>query len=214
MAGSATVRSPRRTSPCTRKVGPGEFLTAPVTFRCDRGCADRLTETVSRSPTTAPLAPFSAPTRAWFAETFAAATDAQARGWAAIAAGRDTLIHAPTGSGKTLAAFLWCVDRAADPSTAARAAARVLYISPLKALTYDVERNLRAAAGGHPPHGGARWGRRCPRCGSPRGPATRRPTRGASSSSDPPDILVTTPESPLPAADLPGARDRCAASST
>jgi ATP-dependent Lhr-like helicase len=81
-----------------------------------------------------PLAPFSPPTRDWFAETFAAATDAQARGWVAIAAGRDTLIHAPTGSGKTLAAFLWCVDQLLTHPRQG-SGTRVLYISPLKALT-------------------------------------------------------------------------------
>src|SRR6185503_754319 len=76
-------------------------------------------------------------------------TKAQADGWAAISRGEHTLIHAPTGSGKTLAAFLWCLDRLArDPSPAPTRGqpghVRVLYISPLKALTYDVERNLRA----------------------------------------------------------------------
>ena len=96
-----------------------------------------------------PLAPFSPAVRAWFESAFETPTDAQAGGWAAIAKGRHTLIHAPTGSGKTLAAFLWCLDRLArDPSpppTRGRTGSvRVLYISPLKALTYDVERNLRA----------------------------------------------------------------------
>src|SRR5437762_14025550 len=64
-------------------------------------------------PAQDPLAPFSAPVRAWFESTFAAPTKAQSDGWAAIAAGHHTLIHAPTGSGKTLAAFLWCLDRLA-----------------------------------------------------------------------------------------------------
>ena len=96
-----------------------------------------------------PLAPFSRPVREWFASSFEAPTDAQARGWEAIAAGHNTLIHAPTGSGKTLAAFLWALDRLATDPTPERTRAnpgtvRVLYISPLKALTYDVERNLRA----------------------------------------------------------------------
>ena len=100
-----------------------------------------------------PLAPFGPAVRAWFEATFEAPTPAQAEGWAAIAAGRNTLIHAPTGSGKTLAAFLWCLDRLVqrpsapstrqDPGTV-----RTLYISPLKALTYDVERNLRAPLAG------------------------------------------------------------------
>ncbi|MHB8893486.1 MAG: DEAD/DEAH box helicase, partial [Candidatus Limnocylindrales bacterium] len=60
------------------------------------------------APVSDPLAPFGPAVRAWFEATFEAATPAQALGWAAIAAGRSTLIHAPTGSGKTLAAFLWC----------------------------------------------------------------------------------------------------------
>src|SRR5829696_8141375 len=64
-----------------------------------------------------PLARFSPPVREWFRASFAAPTEAQADGWAAISEGRHTLIHAPTGSGKTLAAFLWCLDRLArDPS--------------------------------------------------------------------------------------------------
>ena len=91
------------------------------------------------------LAPFSAPVRAWFEGTFEAPTRAQAEGWAAIAGGHHTLIHAPTGSGKTLAAFLWCLDRLVTeptrPATRAQpATVRTLYISPLKALTYDIER--------------------------------------------------------------------------
>ena len=58
-----------------------------------------------------PLAPFSPAVRAWFESAFETPTPAQAGGWASIASGRHTLIHAPTGSGKTLAAFLWCLDR-------------------------------------------------------------------------------------------------------
>ncbi len=96
-----------------------------------------------------PLAPFSPAVRAWFEASFEAPTQAQAEGWAAIARGEHTLIHAPTGSGKTLAAFLYTLDRLAQhPSPPAQKGqpgnVRVLYISPLKALTYDVERNLRA----------------------------------------------------------------------
>ena len=77
-----------------------------------------------------PLAPFSPAVRDWFRASFEAPTDAQAAGWAAIAEGHHTLIHAPTGSGKTLAAFLWCLDRLAtapdaraDPRDARRASA-------------------------------------------------------------------------------------------
>ncbi len=83
--------------------------------------------------------------RAWFESAFEAPTEVQERGWAAVARGEHTLMTAPTGSGKTLAAFLWCLDRlAAEPSPAAADRCRVLYVSPLKALAHDVERNLRA----------------------------------------------------------------------
>ena len=99
------------------------------------------------------LAAFSPAVRDWFSATFAEPTTAQVEGWAAIAAGRHTLIHAPTGSGKTLAAFLWCLDRLVrDPSPPRTRQepghVRVLYVSPLKALSYDVERNLRAPLAG------------------------------------------------------------------
>ena len=100
-------------------------------------------------PSADPLAPFSPAVRAWFESAFEAPTPAQVGGWASISTGRHTLIHAPTGSGKTLAAFLWCLDRLvrapSPPQTReAPGSVRVLYVSPLKALTYDVERNLRA----------------------------------------------------------------------
>ena len=87
------------------------------------------------------LGPFSAPVRAWFESAFESPTPAQRGGWAAIALGRHTLIHAPTGSGKTLAAFLWGLDRL-GPEPSGRT--RLVYVSPLKALSYDIERNLRA----------------------------------------------------------------------
>ncbi len=88
---------------------------------------------------------FTAPTREWFTSSFAAPTEAQTGGWEAIATGAHTLIHAPTGSGKTLAAFLWAIDSlASEPPPPPRERCRILYISPMKALAYDVERNLRA----------------------------------------------------------------------
>src|SRR5687768_6391275 len=91
------------------------------------------------------LAAFGSTTRAWFSQSFAAPTPVQARGWAAIARGDHTLMLAPTGSGKTLAAFLWCLDRLArEPADGTR----VVYVSPIKALAYDVERNLRAPLAG------------------------------------------------------------------
>src|SRR5919109_701729 len=85
-----------------------------------------------------PLAPFSPAVRAWFESSFEAPTEAQARGWQAIARGEHTLIHAPTGSGKTLAAFLYALDRLAQhpspaPTRAEPGHVRVLYISPPKA---------------------------------------------------------------------------------
>ncbi len=158
------------------------------------GRTDRLTDTVPSRPKSDPLAPFSDHTRAWFGEAFEAPTDAQARGWAAISAGRHALIHAPTGSGKTLAAFLWCVDRLLTRPRAAAAGVRVLYISPLKALTYDVERNLRAPLAGIR-RVAERSGVTLPevtiasRTGDTPTEARRQLTKA------PPDILVTTPES-------------------
>ena len=89
------------------------------------------------------LDPFSPVVRDWFERTFDAPTPAQERGWPAIASGSHTLIQAPTGSGKTLAAFLWALDRA-EPG----GGVQVLYVSPLKALNYDVERNLRGPLAG------------------------------------------------------------------
>ncbi|GIW20885.1 MAG: DEAD/DEAH box helicase [Chloroflexota bacterium] len=176
------------------------------------------------SAPTDPLERFSPAVRAWFRSTFEAPTPAQIGGWAAIASGDHTLIHAPTGSGKTLAAFLFCLDRlltaepAADgprpggepagpgpagpPSGSRRRRAgrgiasgvRVLYVSPLKALAYDIERNLRAPLVG--------IARAAERLGTPvrevrvavrtgDTPADHRRRMAT----DPPDILVTTPES-------------------
>ena len=150
-------------------------------------------------PTADPLAPFSPAVRAWFEATFEAPTQAQAEGWAAISEGRHTLIHAPTGSGKTLAAFLWTLDRlAARPRPPAAkgqtGSVRVLYISPLKALTYDVERNLRAPLAG--------IALAAARLGAPVPDITVASRTGDTPAEDrrniarrPPDILITTPES-------------------
>ncbi|WP_090759189.1 ATP-dependent helicase [Nonomuraea maritima] len=92
---------------------------------------------------------FSQVTRQWFAGAFEAPTAAQEGAWESIARGDNTLVVAPTGSGKTLAAFLWSLDRlAAAPADGERKGTRVLYVSPLKALAVDVERNLRAPLAG------------------------------------------------------------------
>ncbi len=138
-----------------------------------------------------PFDPFSPATRAWFEATFPEPTAAQAQGWPAIGRGEHTLILAPTGSGKTLAAFLWTLDRLlASPGQGCR----VLYVSPLKALTYDVERNLRAPLAGIALEA-ARRGDRPPaisvgtRTGDTPATDRRRLAR------HPPDILITTPES-------------------
>ena len=83
--------------------------------------------------------------RDWFSAAFEAPTRPQRLGWPPIARGESTLILAPTGSGKTLTAFLWCLNRLLfEPQPEAQARCRVLYVSPLKALAVDVERNLRA----------------------------------------------------------------------
>ena len=88
---------------------------------------------------------FSPAARAWFSGAFPAPTEVQEGGWRAVAAGQHTLMSAPTGSGKTLAAFFWCIDRlASEPVPADAERCRVLYVSPLKALTVDIERNLQA----------------------------------------------------------------------
>src|SRR5690242_21731978 len=92
-----------------------------------------------------PLSVFSEATRSWFTQAFERPTPAQALGWPAIASGRHVLIQAPTGSGKTLAAFLIGIDRLDE---AAGEGLRLLYVSPLKALNYDVERNLRSPLAG------------------------------------------------------------------
>jgi len=128
-----------------------------------------------------PLAPFSPKTRAWFEQAFAAPTPAQAAGWPAIASGEHVLIQAPTGSGKTLAAFLYGIDRL-DQSPGD--GLRLLYISPLKALNYDVERNLRGPLAGL---------RSELRVGVRTGDTPQKERQAMLRSA--PDILITTPES-------------------
>ncbi len=157
-----------------------------------------------------PLDVFSAPTRAWFSATFAAPTAPQAEGWPRIAAGDHTLVCAPTGTGKTLAAFLWAIDRIMSVQQQGShrqgphrqgahrqgkgAQTRLLYVSPLRALAVDVDKNLRAPLRGI-------------RLAADRlDIAVREPTVGVRTGDTsaeerrhlvrrPPEILITTPES-------------------
>ena len=87
-------------------------------------------------------------TAKWFRAVFDAPTAPQVEGWPAIARGESTLILAPTGTGKTLTAFLWCLDKLMLREPATTPGCRVLYVSPLKALAVDVERNLRSPLAG------------------------------------------------------------------
>ena len=142
-----------------------------------------------------PLSGFAPAVREWFQASFPEPTSAQRKGWPPILAGESTLLLAPTGSGKTLAAFLAGIDRLMfSPEPAKKARTRILYVSPLKALAVDVERNLRA-----PIAGVAATAERL-------GASFRLPTVAIRSGDTPqaerariartpPDILITTPES-------------------
>jgi ATP-dependent helicase Lhr and Lhr-like helicase len=155
---------------------------------CMAGSADS-------QPAEQALGRFSTLTRAWFENAFAAPTPAQVGAWEAIAGGGNALVVAPTGSGKTLAAFLQAIDHlAAAPPVDPKQRLRVLYVSPLKALAADIERNLRAPLAGLRAVA-ARLGQPLPqltvdmRTGDTPAEARRRfPAK-------PPDILITTPES-------------------
>src|SRR3954447_20068780 len=144
----------------------------------------------------APLPSFSAATAAWFDAAFAGPTEAQRGAWATVAAGRNALVVAPTGSGKTLAAFLWALDKlvATPPPQDKLRRCRVLYVSPLKALAVDIERNLRAPLAGIR-HAAVRLGLPEPdvRGGVRSGDTTAEERRRIATT--PPDILITTPES-------------------
>ncbi len=128
---------------------------------------------------------FSERVRRWFEASFEAPTPAQELGWPPIARGEHTLICAPTGSGKTLAAFLWGIDRLAREPERLGSGVRIAYVSPLKALSYDIERNLRA------PLAGIGEGRIS--VGLRTGDTPQRERQAMRRS--PPDILITTPES-------------------
>src|SRR5436853_1679099 len=127
---------------------------------------------------------FSSRTREWFEGAFAHPTAAQEQAWPAIASGEHVLISAPTGSGKTLAAFLWGIDQLMADGAGEEGGIGLVYVSPLKALSYDIDRNLRAPLRGI----GAEL-RVAVRTGDTpqrdRQQMLRRP----------PDILITTPES-------------------
>src|SRR3954467_465376 len=134
----------------------------------------------------AALKSFTPEVRDWFARAFERPTEAQEQAWPAIARGDDVLLSAPTGSGKTLAAFLWGLDRLkADPTPDKQdRRTRLVYVSPLKALSYDIERNLRAPLKGIG------------------GDVTVAIRTGDTPQRDrqamirtPPDVLITTPES-------------------
>jgi ATP-dependent helicase Lhr and Lhr-like helicase len=138
---------------------------------------------------------FSPAARAWFTDAFAAPTDVQERGWRAVASGTHTLMTAPTGSGKTLAAFFWCLDRLAmEPPVAGPERCRVLYVSPLKALAVDVERNLRAPLVGLRLEA-ARLGLPVPDIGVAIRSGDTSAQERRSMERHPPDVLITTPES-------------------
>ncbi|MGD9622765.1 MAG: ATP-dependent helicase [Mycolicibacterium sp.] len=140
-----------------------------------------------------PLSRFSPLTREWFAGTFVEPTPAQAQAWQAISHGDNTLVIAPTGSGKTLAAFLWAIDRLAQTSSG-RASTRVLYISPLKALAVDVERNLRTPLTGIS-RIAERTGQSAPSISVGVRSGDTPPRRRRELITKPPDVLITTPES-------------------
>jgi len=144
-----------------------------------------------------PLASFTPAVRDWFTRSFAGPTEAQAQAWPAIASGQHVLVSAPTGSGKTLAAFLWGLDRLAADPLGEEKRTRLVYVSPLKALSYDIEKNLRA-----PLKGIAQGKSAQRRADLPGGDITVAIRTGDTPQKErqamlrtPPDVLITTPES-------------------
>src|SRR4051794_10473774 len=129
-----------------------------------------------------PMQGFTPQVRDWFLRSFEGPTEAQSQAWPAIARGENVVLSAPTGSGKTLAAFLWALDRlVAEPGEGTQ----LVYVSPLKALSYDIERNLRAPLKG--------IGADHLRVGIRTGDTPQRDRQQMLKT--PPDILITTPES-------------------
>jgi len=148
------------------------------------------------SPTADPLRDFHPVVRAWFTKTFAGPTPPQVLGWPSIAAGRNTLVLAPTGSGKTLAAFLWAINHLFEQrlDESLRPGTRILYVSPLKALNNDIQRNLQAPLSGIEGEAERRGLRLTPIRTAVRTGDTPQSQRAAMVRR-PPDILITTPES-------------------
>ena len=180
--------APRKPSP---KSPPGHF--APVSNAASKTLASPA-PIENPSSISDPFASFHPVTARWFQQVFEAPTAPQRLGWPTIARGDSTLILAPTGTGKTLTAFLWCLDRLmlSQPPTAP--GCRILYISPLKALAVDVERNLRS-----PLAGIANMARRMgvpvhdPEISIRTGDTSQR--ERARFRRSPSEILITTPES-------------------
>jgi ATP-dependent Lhr-like helicase len=142
------------------------------------------------------LARFSPATRDWFRGSFAEPTAAQVGAWDAISSGAHTLVVAPTGSGKTLSAFLWALDRLGTtaPPTQPLRRCRVIYVSPMKALAVDVERNLRSPLVGIG-HAAARLGLRPPEVSVAVRSGDTSPADRRLFARRPADVLITTPES-------------------
>ena len=157
----------------------------------------RGTEAPAAEASADPLGPFSPAVRAWFDTSFPEPTAAQSAAWAPIAQGEHTLLCAPTGSGKTLAAFLWAIDRLGRPAESDERPApgvKVIYVSPLRALAVDIEKNLRSPIRGIS-LAAERIGDRFvePTVGVRTGDTS--PTERRALVRNPPDILITTPES-------------------
>ncbi len=144
-----------------------------------------MSQTISQDRAAEALAAFSPATRGWFERAFAGPTAAQAQAWPAIASGEHVLLSAPTGSGKTLAAFLWAIDRlASEPRQERPRGVSLVYVSPLKALSYDIDRNLQS-----PLRGIGADLKVAVRSGDTPQKERQQMLR------EPPDILITTPES-------------------
>ena len=147
-------------------------------------------------PNPAPLKDFHPLVQRWFARTYARPSPPQVLGWPSISAGRNTLILAPTGSGKTLAAFLWAINHLVEQHLREKlpSGVRILYVSPLKALNNDIERNLVAPLKGIRDEAEAD-GLRLPQIRTAVRTGDTPQSRRAAMIKHPPDILITTPES-------------------